>query len=121
MSDVRKVLAHRWQDAINLLLGIWLIVSPWALLEAATGAAAVNAWVLGVIIVVAAASALVAFHRWEEWASVLFGVWLIVSPWILGFGALMPAVVNQIVVGVLVGGLALWQAYRTRGDAAQTA
>lgn len=121
MRRAQEVLTRRWQDAINVLLGIWLIASPWVILEAATGLAAWNAWVLGVIIAVAALAALIAFHRLEEWASVLFGVWLIVSPWILGFGTLMPAVVNQVVVGVLVGGLALWQAFRTHGGTAEAA
>jgi hypothetical protein len=30
-------------------------------------------------------AAMIAYGDWEEWINVLMGVWLIVSPWLLGF------------------------------------
>jgi hypothetical protein len=66
-----------------------------------------------VIIAVAAIAALVAFQKWEEWVNAALAAWLIVSPYILGFSALASALWNQIVVGVLVGILAIWAAVAT--------
>nr|WP_281166742.1 SPW repeat protein [Thermus igniterrae] len=44
---------------------------------------------------------------WEEWLNVLLGVWLILSPWLLGFSGVGNAMWNALIVGVLVGALAL--------------
>lgn len=108
MEKFWSTVSRQWQDAVNIVLGLWLIASPWVLGYAAQTTPAWNAYVLGVIIAVAAIAALVAFHAWEEWVNVALGVWLVVSPWILGFSGLTTALWNQIVVGVLVGGLAFW-------------
>lgn len=44
---------------------------------------------------------------WEEWVNVVLGVWLILSPWILGFSGMTGAMWNAVIVGLLVGVLAL--------------
>ncbi len=110
MSDFAKKLSSCWQDIVNVVLGIWLIAAPAVLGYVSSSAAATNAWVVGVIIAVAAIAALVAFQKWEEWVNMALGAWLIVSPWVLGFADLGVALWNQIIVGVLVAGLALWSA-----------
>lgn len=111
MVDIGKRLTGQWKDAVNLVLGLWLIVSPWALGFVADRTPAWNAWVVGVIIAVAALAALVAFHKWEEWVEAALGLWLIVSPYLLGFVATqMHATWNQIIVGIVVAALAIWAA-----------
>lgn len=114
MSEVWKNLSRRWQDDANLVLGVWLVLSPWILQYTAASAAAWNAWILGVVIVAAALAAIFAYREWEEYIAVLFAAWLIVSPWLLGFAGTAAAVWNQIVVGVLVGLLAVWSAFAER-------
>jgi hypothetical protein len=119
MEKFWSTLSRQWQDAVNVVLGLWLIVSPWVLGYAMETTPAWNAYVLGVIIAVAAIAALVAFHAWEEWVSVVLGVWLVVSPWILGFAASATALWNQIVVGVIVAALAFWSAMATHERSAR--
>lgn len=97
-----------WRDAINLVLGIWLIVSPLALAYTAQAAPAWNAYVVGVVIAVLSAAALWQFQKWEEWLSAVFGAWLVISPWVLGFSASQVRTWNQIVVGIIVGAVAFW-------------
>ena len=46
-----------------------------------------NACAIGVVIAVLSAAALWQFQWWEEWLSAVLGAWLIVSPWVLHFGA----------------------------------
>lgn len=117
MSELWKRVARRWQDDVNLVLGVWLFLSPWLLLYGAEQAtAAWNAHVVGIVIAALSLAALVIYRQWEEWLAVLFAAWLIVSPWILGYGAFTTAIWNQIVVGIVVLVLALWSAYAERRE-----
>ena len=110
MSTFNDKLAAQWKDGGNLVLGLWLAISPWALSYAHEATPAWNAHIVGIVIAVAALAALAAFQKWEDWVNAALGAWLIISPFILGFSALAVALWNQLIVGVLVGGLALWAA-----------
>lgn len=46
---------------------------------------------------------------WHGWIKLILGIWLIVSPWILGYWSVSAALWSQIVVGVLLILLSLWQ------------
>lgn len=96
----------RWQDWVNLLLGLWLIVSPWALAFSNNGAALWNALIVGAIFVVLSLLALSDAQPWEEWSELVVALWLLVSPWVLGFSGLSAAMWNAVIVAVLVGVLA---------------
>ena len=110
MSTFNDNLATQWKNATSLVLGLWLAVSPWALSYAHETLPAWNAHIVGIIIAVAALAALLAFQKWEEWVIGLLGVWLIASPFMLGFSALAHALWNQLIVGVLAIALAAWAA-----------
>lgn len=113
MTNFWKKLSESWQDTVSLILGVWLFLSPWILGFTATEAAMWNAVAFGLLIIAMAVLALVEFHEWEEWADMAVGLWLVVSPWVLGFaviaaGAASVATWNVIVVGLLTLGLAAW-------------
>jgi hypothetical protein len=108
MTKIQDKVTIFWRDAINLVLGIWLIVSPFALGYAGPTTPAWNAYVIGVIVAVLSAAALWQFQKWEEWVSAVLGAWLLVSPWILGFSVGDVATWNQVGVGIVVGILAFW-------------
>jgi hypothetical protein len=110
MNTITDKITSQWQDIVNFLLGIWLVVSPWVLAYADETMAAWNAAVVGVVIALAAALALVAYQRWEEWITAALAAWLIASPFVFGFAAMQAAAWNQFAVGSLVGVLALWRA-----------
>jgi hypothetical protein len=97
-----------WQDPLNLILGVWMFVSPWALRYEDQAHPMWNAVILGILIAAAALGALIRVKAWEEWTNVVFGAWLIVSPWVLRFADLKLAMANAVIVGVIVGVLALW-------------
>ncbi|GGM95528.1 hypothetical protein GCM10007092_06270 [Thermus composti] len=97
----------RWQDWANLVLGVWLILSPWLLGYSGTPAALWNAVLIGIVVGFMALLHLRGGPMWEEWLNVLLGVWLILSPWILGFSGMANATWNAVIVGLLVGALAL--------------
>jgi len=108
-----------------LVLAVWLFLSTWILGFAATPAAgeavgagfttaAWNAWILGLVIAALALWAAFQFAEWHDWANGVLGVWLVASPWILGFAALTTAVWNHVVVGLLIVALAAWELWDVR-------
>lgn len=99
-------------DLYNLLLAMFLFISPWFFARA-NGTAAVDLRASAAAIAILSLAAMVAFSNWEEWANLLLGVWLIVSPWLLGFPHTR-AMHFSIVVGAAVAFLAaleLWLVY----------
>ena len=97
-----------WQDPLNLILGIWMIISPWALKYSAEQTTTRNAVILGILIGLAALFALFRVMAWEEWGNFILGIWLIISPWLLGFSNLSTAMSNAVIIGIAVAALALW-------------
>lgn len=99
---------YRWQEWINVALGLWLFVSPY--FGYGTGSAAMNAYIFGVIIVVLAGSALFFSQIWEEWINMAIGVWLFVAPFVLGYADMRSVMLNHMDVGVALFGVAIWAA-----------
>jgi hypothetical protein len=100
-------------DVANLVLGVFLFLSPW-LFGFASQAASWNAWLSGVVLAGLAIAALAAFATWEEWLSLIAGVWVAVSPWLEGFSGEMAAARLHLIVGIVVAVLSavkLWMVY----------
>jgi membrane protein YdbS with pleckstrin-like domain len=49
-----------------------------------------------------------AFREWEEWIACALGLWIAVSPWVLGFQHTVAMFIN-LAVGILIAYLALLQ------------
>ncbi|MEX0853335.1 MAG: SPW repeat protein [Bauldia sp.] len=108
-------------DGINLILAIVLVASPWVLSFPA-GTVSLNAMIAGSAIGVVAVGALVAFTQWEEWVNLTLGIWVLASPFVLGFSSIANAMWTHVLVGLAVAVLAaveLWMI--TREPPARTA
>lgn len=132
----RRPLGNRRQDWVNLVLAVWLFISPWVLqfghgVRVATAAASGpigavhragwNAWVLGVIVGLLAFSALSRVELWQEWLCVLLGAWIFAAPWALGFnGVLGAASWDHWIVGALIFLVSLSNLSRARRDPVAT-
>jgi hypothetical protein len=103
-----KPAVKHWQDPVNAVLAVWLIVAPWALDFQAETAAIANSIVIGVALLVLALAAILQPRAWEEWVELLLGLWLIVSPWVLAFSAVSFAMTSTIAAGIVIAALALW-------------
>ncbi|HSW05433.1 SPW repeat protein [Aquabacterium sp.] len=97
-----------WQDAVTAVLGAWLVLSPWAMGYVGDASATGNAIVIGLLLTAAALGAIFVPRAWEEWTEGALGLWLIVSPWALGFAGLKEARGVAVVTGIVVLALALW-------------
>ena len=107
-------------DVYNLALAIVLFAAPWFLSLTKT-TAELDLWISSAAIGLISIGALAAFTQWEEWANLLLGTWLIVSPWLLGF-AHSSAMHFSIAVGVVVAflaGLELWLVNDPEGEMAE--
>jgi len=97
------------QDRIEIAIGIWLLASPWLLGHAAPFAAAATiSTIVGVGVLIVSIDDLHFPNALEEWMDVLFGVALMVSPWIAYYSNDKTATVNAVICGVLIAGLASW-------------
>jgi SPW repeat len=99
-------------DVANLMLGAVLFFSPWVF-DLSRGAPWQTASVVGIIIAVLSIAALAAFAVWEEWLTLIAGLALIVSPWLLGFQD-GDAMTIDVVIGIIVAALAAFEVWFTR-------
>ena len=97
-------------DIVNLVLGIVLLLSPW-MFAFEPGAQSQNAVIFGIVITVLAIAGLVAFAEWEEWLNLIAGLWVLVSPWVLGFAGTTNAMHVHLWIGVAVAVLAAIEIY----------
>lgn len=122
----KRIRNFHWQDAAKVALGLWIFISA-ALLPHATdngvswltmtwapppeGVGTVPMWTsaaVGIIVATAALFSAIEFRPWLDWVSIVLGLWLLVSPWLLDFHASSAATWNAILAGVAVAGLAAW-------------
>lgn len=106
-------------SGLDIIAGIWLIIAPYVLGYSSVASAAWNSVIFGIIIAVLAASREFGqgYRRaWPSWINVLIGLWLIISPFFLGFSHIGVAVWNSIIMGIVVAILAAWSALSTPGE-----
>lgn len=88
-----------WAQVINTIIGVWLMAAPSYLAYVSSGEN--NCHIVGPVI---ATFAIVAY--WEATRGVrkfnyLPGLWLLLSPWILGYESALP-IINDMFCGMLV-------------------
>ena len=115
MANVKFFNAHPdWEDYLDMLLGVLIVLSPVFAGYEVASAVMINAGIIGVLVLALASFELLDLRRWEEILELLCGLWLIASPFMLGYanGALM---IWHMALGAIVALLAvaeLWQDWR---------
>lgn len=101
-----------------VIAGIWAVLSPFILGFSGATIALWNAIVIGVALFIlgiwAAQTTNPSTRSALDWVNVVLGLWLIASPFILGFSGLAFAMWNSIIVGLVVAILGLWAALSTQ-------
>jgi len=97
---------HKTLNWLVALAGLWEVIAVFILGYTASSAALWNALIVGVALLVlgvwAALSNQATTDKTLDWINVVIGVWLIIAPFILGYSAIVAAMVNDIIVGVVV-------------------
>ncbi|HZI69477.1 MAG TPA: SPW repeat protein, partial [Hanamia sp.] len=96
----------RWQDWLILIGGIWLFISPWLFAFGHTNYSW-DSFLMGALLIIFSLMALGNKRIWEEWITLIIGVWIFISPWVLGF-ANAPDSWNFYIVGAAVFILSIW-------------
>ncbi len=87
---------------VNVLLGIWVIISPFVVQFARIPAATWNNVIVGIIIAILALirTSIPRQPGWS-WANVILGIWMIISPFALG--TMTTAILwNNIILGIVI-------------------
>lgn len=87
-------------QVVNTLIGLWIMASP-AILAFSDPAATDNNHIIGPVVVTFAIIAYWEATRKVGLWNLPFGVWLILSPWVLSFND-TTAIVNNMIAGLLV-------------------
>ena len=109
---MRKWHAESVLDIYNLLLALILFGAPWFFAHASR-TADLDLRLSSAAIIILSLAAIIAFSAWEEWINFALGLWLVASPWLLGF-AHTRAMHFSIGIGVAIAFLAaleLWLRY----------
>ncbi len=118
LADYNKSNTH-FQDYANLVLGVLLFLSPWALGYADAEMAARTAWIGGIVIAILSLAAIVNFAEWEEWLTLLMGATVIIAPYFFGFSDVRNAVAAHNVIGLLVVLASGWELWTVHHRGAQ--
>ncbi len=105
---------------IIVLVGLWLIVSPFLLGYAGNAVALWDSIIIGIVI---GAIALVRAYStgasfWLSWFSFVLGLWLIIAPYVLSYSGLNFEHWNTTLVGIVVASLSAWSALTPTAGAA---
>jgi len=82
-------------SGINVVLGIWVIISPFVLGFSGNQTARWNDVAVGIAV------AILALSGGSVW-NALLGIWLIISPFVLGFVNMPTLLWNNIILGILI-------------------
>jgi len=93
-----------WAQVINAFLGTWLMASPAFFNYQGTGRT--NDLIIGPVAATFAIIAVWEVTRVVGKVNVMLGVWLVVAPWVLGYGNVTP-VINDSIVGVTLIAMAM--------------
>jgi hypothetical protein len=106
----------RTASGINIVLGVWLIISPWIYGYAHSAMNAMTSSVIvGILVLI---FGILRYNRPHartalSWLNLILGLWTLASPWIFRLTDNTAYIANSVIVGILVGALAIWSGSAT--------
>ena len=104
MSD-RSGNGNSW---VNIVLGIWVIVSPFVLASHSSKAIWNNV-ITGALVCILAIIRWSIHQRGWSWLNLILGIWLVISPFVFFLSG--AAMWNNVILGIIVAALALTNTY----------
>lgn len=116
MSGIRFFTIHRsWEDLAGMLLGVLIGFSPWLSGQQPDQIVIWNAFLIGVLVLGLAQLEFISLQRWAESGEIACGLWLMASPFLLGYAEAGMLRYWHFVLGaivVLLAALELWQDWK---------
>ncbi|MCI0507142.1 MAG: SPW repeat protein [Gammaproteobacteria bacterium] len=91
-----------WKDSIEMVIGLWLLVSPLALGFFSNPVASISTIAVATVVFFVSQLGLANQQPWEEWVNLIAAVILIVSPWLFGYASVAAATWNALAAGGLL-------------------
>jgi hypothetical protein len=108
-------MARRWQDWVSLIVGAWLVASPWVLgFSSETTILWTMAGVGAAVVLVAVWALAAPDAQYPEWCNAALGAGLFLAPWTLTFTDEGGASWNAWIFGFLIAALAVWALFDIR-------
>ena len=98
----QKTTVDGWQDSVEILIALWLFMSPFVLGFTGNSAATVSVLLIASFTLLIAQLGLAEQKPWEEWTNIILALLLIASPWLFGYAFEIVAMLNSVVSGVLI-------------------
>lgn len=113
-STIRTMV--RWVSGVNVLAGVWLMLAPWILGYSEVTAAVANDIIIGLAVFVLALVREGKPLEYEglSWTNFVLGLWLLVAPFVAGYGDVGAAVGNDITLGIVIVIFAAWSAVASK-------
>jgi hypothetical protein len=107
----------RTASAVNIMLGLWLIVSPWVF-DYRGRSAALSSIAVGALIAILASIRRASLHDSAGLSGInlLLAFWTAAAPWIYEYASNTRALCNDVFVGMLVAVFAVCSAIATDAD-----
>jgi hypothetical protein len=86
MAGIRIFNVHYvWEDCVSMGLGALIVLTSWMIGDVVSQTVAINATIVGILVLALGASEFLDLRRWEEGLETACGLWLIASPFIFGY------------------------------------
>lgn len=82
--------------------GLLLAISPWLADFTSEPVASANAVLCGLLMLSFTVAAILQVWDWRSWMNLVPGVWVLLSPWILGFATHLAAGAIHFLIGLIV-------------------
>jgi hypothetical protein len=96
-----------WQDGVELLVVIWVFVSPVVLRFFAYNAETLTAMSVAAVATLTILLGIAKQQPWEEWFNLSLAVFLAASPWIFGYWTSAGATANAVISGLVLATFAI--------------
>lgn len=86
MAGIRLFNVHYgWEDCLSMALGALIVLTSWLANDVGSQTAALNAVIVGILVLALGGSEFVDLRRWEEGLETACGLWLSASPFVFGY------------------------------------
>jgi hypothetical protein len=101
---IRRVTVFSIMPVVQFLLGLWLLASPYFLQFTLFSEQRMNVGLVAPMVILFALTRLAVNPPWYwvGWVNVLFGIWLVISPFAFGLSHQTAMTWNFVIVGLLL-------------------
>jgi hypothetical protein len=86
MAGIRLFNVHyTWEDCVSMGLGALIVLTSWMGSDVIGQTVAVNATIIGILVLALGAFEFLDLRRWEESLEAACGLWLIASPFVFNY------------------------------------